>query len=88
VFAISTLVGAIAMAAFWSLRLYSDWRGAAQPHIPEGLLLAIALPAYLLAFVSVIAAVRRQRSWPALAFFAGGLLVAVGVFLTAFAFGR
>ena len=88
VFAILMLVGSFAMVAFWSVRLLSDWRGLPQPHVTEGLLLAIALPAYLLAIASGIGAVRRQRSLPTAIFIAGGVLLAVGVFLTILVFGR
>ena len=76
------------MVAFSSLRLYSDWRGTPQPHLTEGFLLAIALPAYLLALASSIATVRRHRSLPAAAFFASGVIFAVGVFLAILLFGR
>ena len=88
VFAILLLVGSIAMVAFWSVRLYSDWRGAPQPHLTEGLLLSIALPGYLLAIASGIGALRGQRSPSTSVFIAGGVLLVVGVVLTIFALGR
>jgi uncharacterized membrane protein len=85
------LVGSIAMAAFWTLRLYSDWRGMPHPHLVEGLLVSIALPVYLLAIAFGIAAIRRQiasRSFMAIAFIVGGLMFAAGLLLTVFAFSH
>jgi hypothetical protein len=75
------------MVAFWTLRLYSDWRGTPQPHVVEGLLVSAALPLYLLAIVLGFRVVRRQPSVLTTAFIVGGVMFAAGLILTVYLFG-